>query len=143
MAGVAGVIAAGYLSDRLFDNNRSKVAFIFIVAMAAACGLLYTVGTTSVILFAISLGLIGFSLYGPDALMTGAGAIDVGSAKRATLAAGVINGMGSVGSVLQELVLGSVLEASGSGTVFAILLGAGVSAAVCLLVLIRRESRAQ
>lgn len=141
LAGVAGVIAAGYISDKLFDNKRAKVAFIFIVAMAASCGLLYTVGTAGAFMFAFSLGLIGFTLYGPDALMTGAGAIDVGSAQRATMAAGAINGMGSIGSVMQEFVLGSVLEESGSGTVFAILLGAAVSAALCLAVLILRGNR--
>lgn len=138
LAGVAGVIAAGYLSDKFFNNKRAKVAFIFIVAMTVACGLLYTVGTTSAVLFAISLGLIGFTLYGPDALMTGAAAIDVGSARRATLAAGVINGMGSIGSVLQEVVLGSVLESQGPGTVFAILFASAVGAALCLAYLIYR-----
>lgn len=138
LAGVAGVVAAGVLSDRLFDNNRARVAFLFILGMVVSCALLYTVGTGSAVMFAVSLGLIGFSLYGPDALMTGAGAIDVGSAKRATMAAGVINGMGSVGSVLQEIVLGSALESSGPGTVFAILLGASIGAAVCLAFLIWR-----
>ena len=141
LAGIAGVIAAGFISDKLFDNKRAKVAFFFILGMAVSCGILYTVGTSSAALFAVSLGLIGFTLYGPDALMTGAGAIDVGSAKRATLAAGVINGMGSVGSVLQELVLGEVLKESGAGTVFAILVGAAIAAALCLAVLMLRGSR--
>lgn len=141
LTGVAGVIAAGWLSDKLFDNRHAQVSFVFIIAMAVGCALLYTVGTSSAVLFAASLGLIGFTLYGPDALMTGAGAIDVGSAKRATLAAGVINGMGSVGSVLQEIVLGEVLESSGVGSAFAILLIAGLGAAACLLVLIARERR--
>jgi sugar phosphate permease len=86
-------------------------------------------------LFATSLGLIGFTLYGPDALMTGAGAIDVGSARRATLAAGVINGMGSVGSVMQEFVFGRILKESTSGFAFAVLLGAAIAAALCLGVL--------
>ena len=35
--------------------------------------------------------------------MSGAGAIDVGSLRGAALAAGVINGMGAIGAVLQEL----------------------------------------
>ena len=141
LAGVAGVIVCGWMSDKLFDNKRAKVAFLFIVAMAVACVLLYTVGATSVLLFTISLGLIGFTLYGPDALMTGAGAIDVGSAKRATLAAGIINGMGSIGSVLQELVLGTVLAEGTMTAVFAILLGAAFGATLCLAYLLYRGKK--
>lgn len=139
LAGIGGVIVCGWMSDKLFDNRRASVALLFIVGMALSCALLYTVGTTAAVMFAISLGLIGFTLYGPDALMTGAGAIDVGSARRATMAAGVINGMGSVGSVMQEFVLGAVLEEGSSSTVFAILLGAAVLAGVMLGVLLVRR----
>ncbi len=138
LAGVAGVIVCGWLSDRVFKGRRAIVSFIFILGMAASCLLLLVVGQISVMLFAISMGLIGFSLYGPDALMTGAGAIDVGSAKRATMAAGVINGMGSFGAVLQELILGSILKDGSTGLVFAILLGSAGAAAACLMVLLIR-----
>jgi sugar phosphate permease len=141
LAGVAGVIICGWMSDKLFDNRRASVALIFILGMAASCALLYTVGTTGAVMFATSLGLIGFTLYGPDALMTGAGAIDVGSARRATMAAGVINGMGSIGSVMQEFVLGAVLEEGSSSTVFAILLAAAISAALMLGILLIRRRR--
>ncbi len=141
LAGIGGVIVCGWMSDRLFDNRRASVALLFIIGMAVSCGLLYTVGTTGAFMFAVSLGLIGFTLYGPDALMTGAGAIDVGSARRATMAAGVINGMGSVGSVMQEFVLGTVLAEGSSSMVFAILLGAAVAAAVMLGLLLLRRRR--
>ncbi len=138
LAGVAGVIVCGWLSDRVFKGKRAIVSFIFILGMAASCLLLYVVGQVNVEFFALSMGLIGFSLYGPDALMTGAGAIDVGSAKRATMAAGVINGMGSCGAVLQELVLGSILKDGSTGLVFATLLLSAGAAAGCLLVLLIR-----
>jgi len=138
LAGVAGVIVCGWLSDRVFKGKRAIVSFIFILGMAASCLLLYVVGQVNVEFFALSMGLIGFSLYGPDALMTGAGAIDVGSAKRATMAAGVINGMGSCGAELQELVLGSILKDGSTGLVFATLLLSAGAAAGCLLVLLIR-----
>ncbi len=153
VAGVVGVIVCGWMSDKLFDNARAKTAFIFIIGMAASCLVLYTLGTTSTVMFAISMGLIGFTLYGPDALMTGAGAIDVGAAKRATLAAGIINGMGSVGAVMQELVLGSLLSIEATGTalaeaqqaaagrVFGVLLAAALGAAFCLAILLVRVRR--
>jgi sugar phosphate permease len=87
------------------------------------------------------MGMIGFTLYGPDALMTGAGAIDVGAAKRATVAAGVINGMGSVGAVVQELVLGRMLKTESVEYVFGTLLVSALAALACLAYLLWRGAR--
>lgn len=139
LAGIAGVIVIGIVSDRWFAGRRSGVSFLFICAMAASCLMLYTLGPQSLVLFGISLALIGFTLYGPDALMSGAGAMDVGSARTAVLAAGIINGMGSIGSVVQELLLGQMLSAdAGVGAVFGALLTSSMLAALCLGVLIVR-----
>ena len=65
------------------------------------------------------LSMIGFMLFGPDSLLTGAGAMDLGSKKSALAAAGIINGMGSVGSMAQEIVLPKVMEYSKDGVEFA------------------------
>lgn len=131
-AGIVGVIVCGWLSDRVFKGQRALTSFVFIIGMAVACVMLYTIGSTSVLMFAISMGLIGFTLYGPDALMTGAGAIDVGAAKRATVAAGVINGMGSIGAVFQELLLGKLLKSQPVEIVFGTLLASALAALGCL-----------
>jgi sugar phosphate permease len=138
VCGIAGVIFIGFLSDRLFAGRRAGVSFLFILALVASTALLYTVGTTSVVAFTVCMGLVGLSLYGPDALMTGAGAIDVGSPRRATMAAGFINGMGSLGPIMQELVLGGVLEDAGMSAVFAALVVAALGAAAALAVLLLR-----
>jgi len=142
LAGIAGVIAAGWMSDKLFGGRRARISFLFIVGMAASCLCLYLLGPTSLVLFGTSIALVGFFLYGPDALMTGAAAIEVGSLRSATLAAGIINGMGAVGSVAQELLLGRMLgEGGGVAQVFALLLISSVSAALALSVLLWRGKR--
>lgn len=140
-AGILGVIACGWLSDRVFNSRRAFTSFVFILGMVVSCVLLYTVGSNSVWLFAVCMGMIGFTLYGPDALMTGAGAIDVGAAKRATVAAGVINGMGSVGAVVQELVLGRMLKTQSVEYVFGTLLFSALAALACLAYLLWRGAR--
>ena len=56
------------------------------------------------------LALVGFTCYGPDALLTGAGAIDIGGRRSATFAAAVISGFGSMGSIVQELVIARVYD---------------------------------
>jgi MFS transporter, OPA family, sugar phosphate sensor protein UhpC len=143
ISGVAGVITCGYLSDRVFLGRRTKISLIFIVCMAFACGLMYLLGPTSLILFTISMGLVGFTLYGPDALMTGAGAIEAGSVRRATLAAGIINAMGSVGGIVQELLLGQLLQTGSVTAVFGTLLTSSVFAGFCLCLLLWRNKRGE
>lgn len=114
VCGIAGVLLAGWLSDRYFAGRRAKVSLIILLGMVGATGLLAAGGATSLPIFAVSMGLIGLCLYGPDALMTGAGAMDIGSRRGAILAAGIINGMGSVGSIVQEIAIGQIYDSSGS-----------------------------
>jgi sugar phosphate permease len=84
--------------------------------------------------FGVCLGGVGFFLYGPDALMTGAGAQDIGNERGAVLSAAVINGMGSVGAVTQELVIGHMYDSQGgdTGPIFGLLVGSAIGAALCL-----------
>jgi len=173
--GIVGVIACGWLSDRLAKGKRIGVSLVFLVGMAASCGLLYSAslivddlpqveaeadgeassaaaegtegemsaavsakGTskrkTALTLFAIALALVGFFLYGPDALMTGAGAQDIGNPRGAVLAAATINGMGSIGAVTQEFWVGGMIDANESemGPVLLLLVAASVGAFICL-----------
>ncbi len=138
-AGAFGVIAAGFISDKYFSGKRAKISFYFILAMTASTMLLYTYGPARLLYFGISLALVGFTLYGPDALMTGAGAIEVSTLRGAAFAAGIINGLGAVGSVVQEFILGSILDSSGAGTVFSILLVSAVLAAIFLFLILLRN----
>ncbi len=140
LAGIAGVICAGVLSDQLFKGKRTGISFLFIIGMAVSCVILYAVGPASTVMFAVSLALVGFFLYGPDALLTGAGAIEVGSRRHAVLAAGIINGMGQMGAVLQEFWLGRILDGEGgAGAVFGVLLGSACGALLLLGVMLWRN----
>jgi OPA family glycerol-3-phosphate transporter-like MFS transporter len=140
LCGIAGVIVCGWMSDRYFKGKRAKISVIFLVLMAASCILMYTAGQVAVALFGISLGLVGFSLYGPDALMTGAAAQDIGGRSTA-MAAGIINGMGSIGAVVQEFVIGRMYDKSAGdlGPIFAMLVVAAVLACLSLGVVLYRN----
>jgi sugar phosphate permease len=142
--GIAGVIACGWLSDRLAKGKRIGVSLVFLIGMGVSCALLYlsslqvdsATGDTgaALILFAIALSLVGFFLYGPDALMTGAAAQDIGNPRGAVLAAATINGMGSIGAVTQEFWVGGLIDESAGamGPVLILLVGASVGAFLCL-----------
>ena len=140
IAGFAGVIALGVLSDRLFRGRRVGISMVFILSMTAACVALYLFGSRSIVLFTVCMGLIGFTLYGPDAILTSAGAIDVGSKAGATRAAGIINGLGSIGAVAQEFLLGRLLSGTPNlSGVFLLLLISAIGSAMCLAVLLARN----
>jgi sugar phosphate permease len=142
LAGFAGVIFAGVMSDKVFGSRRAIVAFGMLFGMLLGTGLMASVGTLGVGVFTGCLALVGFMLYGPDSLLTGAGAIDVGSRDVAIRAAGIINGMGSVGSIVQEVVVARLYQASDNsvGPVFVTLFGASVLSVIALsLVLVRNR----
>ncbi|MEN8187732.1 MAG: MFS transporter [Bacteroidota bacterium] len=108
--GFAGVIFAGFVSDRYFKGRRSFLSFLMLFFMALSFVMMYTMGSTSLFYFTISMGLAGFMLYGPDSLISGVGAIDVGTKKGALVAAGIINGTGSIGPIFQEEIIGWMYE---------------------------------
>jgi sugar phosphate permease len=138
VGGTLGVVAAGVLSDRWFGGRRAGISFWFVSGLVVTCLALYTFGGASLTVFAATQLFLGFFLYGPDALLTGAGAMDVGSRRRAVVAAGLINGTGTLGAVLQELVLGRLLDDSDSNAVFGVLLGSAVGALFFLGILVFR-----
>ncbi len=110
IAGFIGVVFAGFVSDRLFKGKRSFLSFLMLFLMAMSFVFMYTMGSTSLLYFTISMAMAGFMLYGPDSLISGVGAIDVGTKKGALVAAGIINGTGSIGPVFQEEIIGWLYE---------------------------------
>ncbi|MBL8019036.1 MAG: MFS transporter [Leptospirales bacterium] len=142
--GIIGVITAGFLSDRWFKGRRAQISVLFIAGMTAGCVGLYFLGGQAVWIFGAGIGFIGFMLYGPDALLTGAGAIDIGTQERAALSAGIINGMGSIGSVFQDLLIGDLYTRSGGRLepVFLLLVGSAIMALLLMGTVVLRN-RAQ
>jgi sugar phosphate permease len=121
--GFLGVIAGGYWSDRMPGSRRTPVIFWMSVGCLVFTSLMWFLGLSSPVLFVLLLGLIGFTAMGPDSLLSGACAMDIGSRRQAALAAGVINGFGSIGPILQEPVIGWLKQTRGLDAVFLLLVG--------------------
>lgn len=142
LAGLPGVLVTGWLSDRYFGSRRGGVSLIMTLGAVASTGLLIAVGDASVGLFVALLGAIGFFLYGPDSLLTGAGAIDIGNRRQATFAAAFISGIGSFGAVVQEFAISRQYKpGEGLDVVFAMLFGSAVLAAAFCAALVWRNRR--
>lgn len=137
--GFLGVIAAGYWSDRMPGSRRTPVIFYLTFGCLIFTVLMWLVGLTSSVAFVVLLGLIGFTQLGPDALLSGACAMDVGNRRQAALAAGVINGCGSIGPIVQEPLIGWLKQTSGLNSVFLLLVGVGAVTTIATWLLMRYE----
>jgi OPA family sugar phosphate sensor protein UhpC-like MFS transporter len=128
LAGPLGVLSAGYISDKWFQSRRMPISIVFLFCLGLVLFLFHHLagfhhkGIVAGLLF-----LTGFFLYGPDSLVSGTAAIDFGTKKGASTAAGFINGAGSIGAILGGSLPGVIAERWGWGVLFT---GLGVS--VCL-----------
>jgi sugar phosphate permease len=143
--GFLGVLTAGFVSDRVFKSRRTTVTLLMMIGLTLSTALMWWfIDLRSPALFAVILSMIGFMLYGPDSLMSGAGAIDVGSRKYALAAAGIINGMGSCGAVCQEFVIGYLYnkeDPNTLGPIFAaLILSAGISTLMVFFLALRARA---
>ena len=137
--GFVGVLFAGWASDRFFNGRRYQIIVGMTVGMVFAFAFLAFVGVQSVWMFGVGLSLCGFMLMGPDSLLSGVGAIDVGGRRRAVLAAGIINGLGSIGPILQEEMIGYLLDTRGYDSVFDLLIGVCILGVIGTVYLARRS----
>ncbi|HOD94369.1 MAG TPA: MFS transporter [Candidatus Hydrogenedentes bacterium] len=108
-AGLAGAILAGIALDQIFKGRWDRLCFVLSLGTLA--------GYTTVTFFganpralALCFGLVGFMLYGPDTLLCGAGSVVVAGERNAVAVAGLVNGMGSIGPIIQEQLIGRLME---------------------------------
>jgi sugar phosphate permease len=138
VGGVCGTIALGWISDRLRGTPRSLLCAASLIGLAGALFAYTRVGGSShAVNFAV-MAMVGALLYGPDSLLSGAAAQDLGGRNAAALAIGMINGLGSVGAVSQELITRSVSRIWSWNAVFYVLLVSAIAAAACLAPTFRR-----
>ncbi|MBL9015592.1 MAG: MFS transporter, partial [Myxococcales bacterium] len=135
LMGLPGVFLTGYISDKYFGSRRAGVSLIMLVGLTVASALMIGLRDEGVVVYVLMLGAVGFTLYGPDALLSGAGAIDIGGRRAATYATGIIAGFGALGPVVQELVISRLYDAKGGDlTPVLVLLFASAAAAMLFVV---------
>jgi sugar phosphate permease len=109
LTGVAGAILAGLALDRWFKGNWALVCFLMgLGAIGGYVSVLY-MGVNPYAI-AVCFGLVGFMVYGPDTILSGAAAVQVAGEKNGVAVAGIVNGIASVGPVVQEQVVGLLVR---------------------------------
>jgi sugar phosphate permease len=105
VCGILPAVAAGWALDRVFKGNWAMLCLIMAVGMVF--GYLTVLRfETSPLAVALAFGVVGFMIYGPDTLLCGAASVQVAGEANGLAVAGLVNGMGSIGPIIQEEVIG-------------------------------------
>jgi sugar phosphate permease len=136
--GIVGVILLGIFSDRVRRISRAAMSIFSLIALAGAL-LACAAFTQHNLAFTVAaLALVGALLFGPDALLSGAAAQDVGGAAAAGTATGLVNGIGSIGGMLEGVTLPAISAHFGWQAMFPLLAGLALCSALALLPAARR-----
>jgi sugar phosphate permease len=112
LTGAIGALYAGWLSDRIFQGQRSRTCIYFMLFLIAALALFWIIPTMSVMVNTLLLFVIGFFVYGPQMLVGCAGAEF--SSKRAAAAGNGLTGMfGYLGAAFSGWGIGKIVDTWG------------------------------
>jgi sugar phosphate permease len=81
----------------------------------------------------LAISLAGIFSFGPDTLLSGAGAQDIGEPRAAATASGLVDGIGHMGAIFSPYVVVYVSEHYGWNRLFFLLAGAAILAAGALI----------
>ena len=118
LAGFGGALVGGYVSDKLMQSRRLPVAAMMMWGLAGACWLHPTLASLGHGGVALSIILIGVMNYGPDTLMQGAAAQDVGAKWGVGTASGFVDGVSSIGQLLSSYLVAYVAHKYGWDQLF-------------------------
>src|SRR5262249_51271352 len=116
--GIFGAIAIGWISDRWFPGRRGVIAAICTLGLAGALALYGQISCLGLWVTFAAMALVGFCRFGPDALISGVAAQDLGGPMAAATVAGFINGCGSVGAIAEGALVSGISTRFGWQAVF-------------------------
>ena len=108
IAGIAGAIAAGWLSDTWFQGRRGRVSVLFMALLAVSVMVLIVIPHNAWLISAV-LFAIGFFVHGPM-LLVAVAAADFATKKAAATAVGLTGLFGYVGAFIANYGTGLIAD---------------------------------
>jgi len=133
LAGIAGALLAGYISDHYMHSRRAPVSAVMLAGFGLVALLPAFVPHAGAVMVAAVISMAGLLTYGPDTLLAGAAAQDVGNQISTATTAGLIDGIGHVGSMVSPYLVIFVSERYGWNRLFLVFACASFLAAASLI----------
>lgn len=140
--GGISALAAGWLSDRLANGRRGFVmaAMLFpLVGSLSAMAMWKANGHAGMPISMLALSAL--CMIGPYSFLSGASSLDVGGARSAATAAGLLDGVGYLGAVLSGRFIGKLAQTQGWGVAMGALAALGGCMSFAAIVYWRLEYR--
>jgi sugar phosphate permease len=141
VGGVIGAVSIGFISDRMAHLSRSMIAATGLVGLAGALLVYAWLAPSSALVQFLLMALIGGLLFGPDSLVSSSAAQDAGGPAAAARATGFVNGIGSLGALLQGYVTVGIRKSFGWSAVFYVFVGFALLSALALTPTFRRSAK--
>ena len=143
LLGSAGSVTAGWVSDRL-GARRGPVLAVMCGVLTLSIHVFSRLPAGDVLWLAAALGLVGFTLYGPYSLMSGAMVMDFGGTEASASASGIVDGVGAAGAIFAGVGMGYLIDAYGWDGAFGIIVAmASVATVLNALLWSHRPLRAE
>lgn len=108
--GIAGSVAYGFISDKLFNARRPPVTLIFGLIEIVTLFVIFFIPPGQPVILSIAFAIYGFTLNGLLAVLGGLFAIDIAPKKAAGAAMGFIGVFSYFGAATQDLISGYLIE---------------------------------
>ncbi len=132
IGGFAGMLIAGWLSDRFYASRRGPMNVLFSVGMLLSLLAFWYYPGTSFVMSALICGMIGFFLFGPQMLI-GLAAAELSHKNATGTATGFAGWFAYLGSAVAGYPLGLVAEKFGWQGFFMVMALCGVLSVLCFL----------
>lgn len=109
--GAFGIILSGFMMDKLFKGRGAKTCFYYMIGCAAAAFLFWKFNSSSLVLNALLMSLIGFFIYGPQCLI-GCVASTVATKKAAAASSGLTGLFGYLSTLVTGLGVGVLVDSA-------------------------------
>ena len=125
--GILGMLSSGWMMDRVFKGRGGRAALIYMLICTVAVFFFWKLPHESPFFYGILLCVVGFFIYGPQALV-GIIAANLATKRAAATAIGLTGLFGYLSTVLSGWGLGVIVTKHGWGMGFLILVIAGMAA---------------
>jgi OPA family glycerol-3-phosphate transporter-like MFS transporter/OPA family sugar phosphate sensor protein UhpC-like MFS transporter len=132
IAGCAGMLCAGWISDRFFGGKSHRMCAIEMGLVAISLGILHILpASTSPVIILILLAIAGFFLYGPQALLA-VTCVKQATKKAASTSVGLIGMMSYLSVIFTGAGLGWFSDHFGWDYLFVLMAGVALTGAVIM-----------